>query len=82
MYLATPPADLILHLRVPLDVAVERNLTRDKPGGPEPLTYLRRRHRQSSEPNWDGVVSTQLINSDACVEETLRSVKVCLWNAL
>src|SRR5205807_640723 len=55
LYRAIPLPDLILSLNVPLEVAVQRNLTRAKPGGPEPTEYLRRRHAQCATLDFPGV---------------------------
>src|SRR5947199_237663 len=49
LYRSIPPPDLILSLNVPLEVAIQRNLTRAKPGGPEPTGYRRRRDPQCSK---------------------------------
>ena len=76
-----PQPDLVLRLEVPLELAVQRNLTRLKPGGPEPTEYLRQRHAKSSELEFAGV-PTYRIRTDAMVEETVRAVKPILWNAL
>src|SRR5438128_918168 len=54
-YRAIPQPDLVLRLDVPLELAVQRNLTRIKPGGPEPTEYLRQRHAKSSELEFAGV---------------------------
>src|SRR5437867_10555576 len=80
-YRAIPQPDLVLRLDVPLELAVQRNLTRLKPGGPEPTEYLRQRHAKSSELEFAGV-PTYRIRTDAMVEETVRAVKPILWNAL
>ena len=80
-YRAIPQPDLVLRLDVPLELAVQRNLTRIKPGGPEPTEYLRQRHAKSSELEFTGV-PTYRIRTDAMVEETMRAVKPILWNAL
>ena len=80
-YDAIPQPDLVLRLDVPLELAMQRNLTRLKPGGPEPTEYLRQRHAKSSEVEFAGV-PTYRIRTDAMVEETVRAVKPILWNAL
>ncbi len=80
-YEEIPQPDLILRLDVPLELAVQRNLTRSKPGGPEPTEYLRQRHAKSSELEFAGV-PTYRIRTDTMVEETVRAVKPILWNAL
>jgi len=80
-YEEIPQPDLVLRLDVPLELAVQRNLTRSKPGGPEPTEYLRQRHAKSSELEFAGV-PTYRIRTDTMVEETVRAVKPILWNAL
>ena len=80
-YGAIPQPDLVLRLDVPLELAVQRNLTRPKPGGPEPTEYLRQRDAKSSELEFAGV-PTYPISTDKKVEETVRAVKPILWNAL
>ena len=80
-YRTIPQPDLVLRLEVPLELAVQRNLTRVKPGGPEPTEYLRQRHARSSELEFAGV-PTYRIRTDALVEETVRAVKPILWSAL
>src|SRR3989454_1827603 len=80
-YRTIPQPDLVLRLDVPLELAVQRNLTRLKPGGPEPTDYLRHRHAVSRELEFTGV-PTYRIRTDAMVEETVRAVKPILWNAL
>jgi thymidylate kinase len=76
-----PQPDLVLRLDVPLELAVQRNLTRPKPGGPEPTEYLRQRHARSAELEFAGV-PTYRIRTDMLIEETVRAVKPILWNAL
>ena len=80
-YEEIPQPDLVLRLDVPLELAVQRNLTRSKPGGPEPTDYLRQRHAKASELEFAGV-PTYRIRTDTLVEETVRTVKPILWNAL
>ena len=80
-YRTIPQPDLVLRLDVPLELAVQRNFTRLKPGGPEPTEYLRHRHALSKELDFTGV-PTYRIRTDVMVEETVRAVKPILWNAL
>src|SRR6266403_3111066 len=80
-YEEIPQPDLILRLDVPLELAVQRNLTRSKPGGPEPTEYLRQRHAKAAQLEFAGV-PTYRIRTDTMVEETVRAVKPILWNAL
>jgi thymidylate kinase len=80
-YRTIPQPDLVLRLDVPLELAMQRNLTRVKPGGYEPSDYLRHRHALARELEFSGV-PTYRIRADAVVEETVRAVKPILWNAL
>jgi thymidylate kinase len=80
-YRAIPPPDVVLRLEVSVDLACHRNLTRDKPGGPKPTPYIRRRHAQSSGLDF---ASTAIhpVNTASGLAETLRSVKGIVWRAL
>jgi len=81
LYRAIPLPDLILSLNVPLEVAVQRNLTRAKPGGPEPTEYLRRRHAQCATLDFPGVPLYR-VHTDGSLDDTLRSVKTFIWRTL
>ncbi len=81
LYRAIPLPDLILSLNVPLEVAVQRNLTRAKPGGPEPTEYLRRRHAQCANLDFPGVPLYR-VHTDGSLDDTLRSVKTFIWGTL
>jgi len=81
LYRSIPPPDLILSLNVPLEVAIQRNLTRAKPGGPEPTEYLRRRHAQCSNLDFAGV-PVHRVHTDGSLDHTLRSVKTFIWRTL
>src|SRR5207249_11887033 len=50
-YRTIPQPDLVLRLDVPLELAVQRNLTRPKPGGAEPAGSLR--HARGNAPEHD-----------------------------
>src|SRR5438552_18305463 len=54
-YRAIPQPDLVLRLDVPLELAVQRNLTRIKPGGPEPTDDLPQPPTRSSAPQFAAV---------------------------
>ena len=81
MYRDIPAPDLVFCLEVPLELAVHRNLTRDKAGGPEPTDYLRQRHTQSAELTFTGVPAHR-ISSGGAIEETMQSIRDILWKAL
>ena len=80
-YRAIPPADLVLHLQVPIDLACRRNLTRDKAGVRKPTDVIRRRYAQTTELDFPGV-PVHRVSTDADLESTLRAVKEIVWNAL
>ena len=81
VYRTIPPPDVVIHLDVPVDLACHRNLTRDKPGGPKPTSYIRLRHAQTSALTFPGVPMHSVLTSSS-VEETLGAVKQIVWKAL
>jgi len=81
IYRSIPPADLILRLEVPVDLACHRNLTRDKVGGPKPTGYIRRRHEQTVDLQFPGA-RVEPVSTAIGVEDTLRAVREIVWTAL
>jgi thymidylate kinase len=78
LYREIPPADLIIYLNVPLEVALSRNRSRSKY---EPEDYVRRRHAQSSNLAF-GQTPVYNVNTDQPVAETLMEVEKSIWTAL
>jgi thymidylate kinase len=74
------PPDLVLELQAPTDVAVVRNVTRNKiDAGDE--GYVRRRHAMRRKPVFEHCPVVQ-ISTDRSIEETLKDVKKQVWNHL
>jgi len=78
LYRGIPPADLVLSLRVPLEVALVRNRQRGKE---EPEAYVRRRHVRASTGTF-GRAPVHVIQTDRSLESTLLDVKLAVWEAL
>jgi thymidylate kinase len=73
-----PPADLVISLSVPVEIAVLRNKNRGKT---EPEDYVRRRHARSSYLEF-GKTPTFKVDTDRPLAETVREIKKAIWNAL
>lgn len=78
LYRQIPTPDLIIHLDVPLEVAVLRNATRGKK---EPEEYVLRRHARSADLQF-GRTPLCRINTDQPLDQTILEVKKAIWNAL
>jgi ribose 1,5-bisphosphokinase PhnN len=78
LYRDIPPPDLVVQLRVPLEVAVVRNATRGKR---EPEDHVRRRHSQIANLDFGRAPVTR-IDTDRPVAEALLEVKRAVWSAL
>ncbi|MGD8589299.1 MAG: hypothetical protein PVG22_10770 [Chromatiales bacterium] len=74
------PPDLVLALQAPTDVAVVRNVTRNKvDAGDE--GYVRRRHSMRRKPVFEHCPVVQ-ISTDRSIEETVRDAKNHVWRHL
>ena len=75
------PADLILDLRVPVELAVRRNLERVKGGPKQTEEYVRFRHamRARREFRRSPVVT---LDTYRPLDETLAAARAAVWNAL
>jgi len=80
MYVGLPHPDLVLRLEAPLAVALERDMTRQKKGGPDGEAIRRRRELESSAK----FPRSQLVTLDtsAPLEETVRQAAAAVWAAL
>lgn len=76
LYRQIPPPDLVLHLTVPVEIAVARNETRGKK---EPEDYVRLRHAKGSNLDF-GRARVHRIATDRSLEETVREVKRTIWS--
>jgi ribose 1,5-bisphosphokinase PhnN len=73
-----PPADLVISLTVPVEVAVQRNKNRGKY---EPEDYLRMRHARSADLDYEKTVVYK-IDTDQPLDKTILEVKKAIWRAL
>jgi len=78
LYGGIPPADLVIHLTAPLEVALARNAARGKI---EPEEHVRFRHSLSSELGFDGAV-VRRIGTDRPLETVVREVEEAIRDAL
>lgn len=78
LYRQIPPADLVISLTVPVEVAVRRNKNRGKE---EPEEYLRNRHANSANLNYENTV-IHMINTDQPLDNTILEVKKAIWKVL
>ncbi len=78
LYREIPPADLVIYLHAPLEVALARNASRGKK---EPEDYVRRRHTRSSNLEFE---RTQVykINTNQAFDKAVLEVKKAIWNVL
>ena len=79
LYRQIPPADIILKLKVSLEIAKKRNLDRNKQDGE---AYLEARHRQCRKWHMPGTRYVYDINTEQNLEETLCDVKKAIWESL
>jgi thymidylate kinase len=78
LYRGIPPADLVLSLRVPMEVALVRNRQRGKE---EPEEYVRRRHARASAASF-GTAPVHVIHTNGTLDSTILEVKRAIWAAL
>ena len=80
IYRGLPRPRLILKLSVPLETALERDLARDKPGGPKPDAIQRRWSLESGSEFAGSTVCP--IDSSGTIEDTLRTVTARVWDSI
>jgi len=78
LYQEIPPPDLVVSLKVPIEVALLRNKTRGKE---EPEDFVRLRHAQSSNMDF-GNTPTCEVMTDQPLDETVLEIKNAIWDAL
>ncbi len=78
LYRQIPPADLVISLTVPVEVAVIRNKNRGKE---ESEDYLRQRHASSGKLEFKNTV-VHKIATDCPLTETLVELKKAIWEVL
>lgn len=77
-YKQIPPADIVIRLNVPVDVAMERNQNRQKH---EDEDYVLRRHTTGVVPSFPKATTLEL-NSNRSLPETLSTIRRLLWEIL
>jgi thymidylate kinase len=80
-YESVPAPDLVFLLTVPLEVALKRNATRTKRGGPEPEDYVRRRHALIERWRIPGVPIVHL-DTNQPLKETQLVVRRAIWQII
>jgi len=78
-YRQIPPPDIVLRLKVSLEIAKKRNADRDIV---DDETYLQQRHQQSKDWYMSGTRTIRDINTNNSLEETISSVKQVVWSNL
>jgi hypothetical protein len=79
IYRQIPPPDIVLRLRVSLNIARQRNATRKLA---DDDVYLQARHSQAKEWSIPGTRSLHDIDTDRPLDETLLAVKNAIWSSL
>jgi thymidylate kinase len=79
LYQQIPPPDIVLKLRVSLEVAKKRNRERN---GQDGEAYLEARHRQSQNWHMPGTRYVYDIDTEQTLKETIRDVKEAIWESL
>jgi thymidylate kinase len=80
IYRRLPKPRLVLRLGAPLEMALERDRSRCKAGGPDPIA-VERRWRLESEARYDRSIVCP-IDTAGDVEDCLRAAVACVWKAL
>jgi thymidylate kinase len=80
LYRNMPPPDIVLRLDAPVEVAVSRDATRCKAGGPDSAAVQRRWKMESigEHPSAHVVV----VDTTGPVEDTIRLAVAAIWKAL
>ncbi len=81
IYQEIAPPDIALRLHVPLEMAVQRNRDRVKPGK-ETDAYLELRHRQSHQWKRAGTRQVYDIDTSGALENTRQSAMEVIWRSL
>lgn len=78
LYQAIPPADLVVRLVVPPEVAVVRNAERIKRGN-ETEEYVRRRHRLLERQDYSYCRHVVVLDASKSVDQVLRDTLTSVW---
>ena len=79
IYRQIPPPDIVLRLRVSLEIAKQRNASREFV---DDEIYLQNRHQLSREWSMTGIRSLKDIDTDPPLADTLLAVKQAIWCSL
>jgi thymidylate kinase len=82
MYKHMPPPDVVLRLKVSVEIAKQRNRDRRDDVGMDDEDYLEARHRQVSNWNKNGTKYYNDINTEMSLDDTILSVKRAIWEVL
>ena len=80
IYRTFPKPRLVLKLNVPIETALRRDLTRRKPGGPDPMA-VQRRWALESAAEYEGSIVCP-IDTEGDLEETLRAAMDGVWRSI
>lgn len=82
LYRQVPPPDIVIRLQVPVEIAIERNRKRSKPGEDEPDEYIQARHALSSA--WQRPDTRRVFDVDTTqsLDQTMLEIKQIIWHAL
>ena len=80
IYRMMPPPDIVIHLFVPVDVALKRNVLRNKKDT-EDDDYVRRRHIQSAKQSYITQCAYRF-DTSSTLEETILQIKMAIWKCL
>ena len=75
-YQSIPPPDIVVQLYVPVDIAVKRNVERQKPEV-EDEAYVRRRHNQSEIQRYDRSIVIR-VDTSQDIESTILKIKAAV----
>lgn len=81
LYRDIPPPDLVIRLRVPLEVAIKRNRDRVK-NDKESDAYVESRHRLAQAWSRTGTRNVVDVDTYQPIEDTIQQVKRAVWGAL
>jgi thymidylate kinase len=80
IYRGLPAPRLVLKLNAPIETALQRDLTRRKAGGPDPMAIQRRWALESGAQYSRSSVCS--IDTEKGLEETLRTAMACVWRSV
>lgn len=79
IYRQIPPPAIVLRLKVSLEIAKQRNASREVI---DDEIYLQSRHQLSEEWSMEGIRALQDIDTDPPLAETILAVKDAIWRSL